>query len=633
MQTLDIKVQNRDTVEKGIYLCRTGLKVSISGLILQSIAAISVLILSATNLSVLQKGLALYLVSGMPVWLIVILHIHQQKLALLEQIEEEELKSRYEDKSKIFEQISSVYSAKERLKQVEKWVVPVFSILIATFSLYLSFIYFNVLTDPAFIIKNPALSAAFLFPLSFFLFLLGKFSACLSESLLCKPLRAGSSVMLAGALLCFVSGISSSLFHFGFQVQEKVFSFLIFILLAVLGAEKLVCFILEIYRPKTEASKYFLYESRILCLLVKPKNITDAILESLNYQFGFKVSQVWLFSFFEKILAPLILFQAGAFLLLTVMVTVGPGERAIVERFGKPRKYGEVLLPGIHFKWPFPIEKVYTYPFDKVQVMWLGCEDEEHEKARGAYLWTKAHYKMEHSFLVAGKTQEEDMAVANIICMDIQVQYKIRDVHLYAYSTSNPVAVLRNIAYRNAVRKSASLDIMDAMTSGRMEFARGLKHSIQDFADRYNLGIQIVNVLPASMHPPVHVVDAYQGVIASMEQKETSILRAKGYRAALLPIASANAASLIYQSESYAARTVLLASSDAERFSQRLLSERVVPLYYRMKLYLDSLKIALSPTRKYILPSGVSAGRITVINLEEKVTPEMLFMEKEENKR
>jgi HflK protein len=605
--------------KKNIFI---GLKIAIGGLACQFVATVFVSILSRHSGSVLQQAVAFHLIYGIPMWLIVVLHLYQKKLVLLEQDEEEEIKKRSLDNSKIFEQVSYAYSAKQKLKQMEKWVIPVIAILVAFLNLYFFSEVFNLVQTPVFSINNPAMSAAFLFSTSFFLFMLGRFSAgLLSPSTL--PLRVGSSVALSGALWCFIAGLSSAAFHLGFQLPEKVFSFIITLLFAVLGIEAIFYIILEFYRPRVGEEKYLIYESRILGLLVQPQGLTSAILDWLDYQFGFRISQVWFFRFLEKTVAPLVLFQIFTFFLLTSVFSVGPGQKAIVERFGKPR--GEVFLPGLHFKLPFPIEKYYIHPVDMVQTLWLGFEGEMPQPE--AYLWTRAHHEDEHLFIVATeKENAADAVTLNLISMNIQVQYRIRDIHSYMYKSANPVAILRNIAYREVVKESAGIDMLYALTVGRGEFAGGLKDSIQDALDRIGLGIEIVDISVVSLHPPVPIAGAFEAVIASMEEREALILDAQAYKEGLLPLSYARAAATLYSADAHFERTVLIASADGNRFLKQMLPEKKAPAYHRMKLYLDTLERTLPQVRKYVVPSGVEGRRITIIDLEERITPEALFM-------
>src|SRR4051794_30796804 len=49
--------------------------------------------------------------------------------------------------------------------------------------------------------------------------------------------------------------------------------------------------------------------------------------------------------------------------------TVGPSERAIILRFGRPAAVGEqaLLNPGLHWSLPYPIDEVVRVPISSIQ--------------------------------------------------------------------------------------------------------------------------------------------------------------------------------------------------------------------------------------------------------------------------
>jgi len=65
-----------------------------------------------------------------------------------------------------------------------------------------------------------------------------------------------------------------------------------------LAAETLISLVLEIYRPRVKGRiGPPLYESRTIGLLGQPEGIVSTVAHTLDYQFGFKVSETWFYSF------------------------------------------------------------------------------------------------------------------------------------------------------------------------------------------------------------------------------------------------------------------------------------------------------------------------------------------------
>ena len=86
---------------------------------------------------------------------------------------------------------------------------------------------------------------------------------------------------------------------------------------------------------------------------------------------------------------------------------------AIIERFGKPRRGGDPVSPGIYLKWPWPIERAHILPVARIREITLGHrgEDAEHEhEEKQVILWTEKHHAKEELFLVAHRGEERERA-------------------------------------------------------------------------------------------------------------------------------------------------------------------------------------------------------------------------------
>ena len=88
-----------------------------------------------------------------------------------------------------------------------------------------------------------------------------------------------------------------------------------------MAAEMLLTLLLEIYRPRVKGKiSRPLYESRFVGLLAQPESLFTTAAQTLDYQFGFNVSETWFFRLLEKNLAFLILAQLAVLFLSTCVV-------------------------------------------------------------------------------------------------------------------------------------------------------------------------------------------------------------------------------------------------------------------------------------------------------------------------
>ena len=95
---------------------------------------------------------------------------------------------------------------------------------------------------------------------------------------------------------------------------DTVIARVVFVILAILGAEFIVSFIIEFYRPRTIREMRPIFESKLLSLFTEPGGVMRNIALALDYQFGFKVSGTWIYSFLERSFFPVVLFWALIFL-------------------------------------------------------------------------------------------------------------------------------------------------------------------------------------------------------------------------------------------------------------------------------------------------------------------------------
>ena len=177
---------------------------------------------------------------------------------------------------------------------------------------------------------------------------------------------------------------------------------------------------------------------------------------------------------------------------------------------------------------------------------------------------------------------------------------------------------MTRIGQQAATEYLASTSIMDIMSSGRGTAQSALKERIQKLADEHHIGIEIVKVMILDSHPPVEkVAPAFQDVIGAMEEKEATVLKAKGYAARTVPEAEAQAARIRSEAKSYEYRTTTIAEAEAGRFNTQLTTYRIMPRMFRLKAYLGLLENDCKDIRKFIIASGLD-NEVYQLNFETK---------------
>ncbi len=466
------------------------------------------------------------------------------------------------------------------------------------------------------------------------LFLIGRFSVTIARLENHRLLRPGASFLLAGAYVCAltalgIAGVEAKFPRADFWVARGLCG-----LLGLIAVENLLTLLLEIYRPRIKGNiARPLYESRVVGIFAQPESLFTTAAQTLDYQFGFKVSETWFFQAAQKNLAALLLLQLAALILSTTVVFVDVGEQAVLEHFGRPVA---TLQPGAHFKLPWPADKIYRYRTEQIQSFAVGYTPDAQGETAGTILWTVAHAK-EENFLVANRATVTAAAVGSgtndavraqavgLITVSIPVQFQITNVTDWAYKNSEPDALLQDLATREVIRYFAGTDLNDVLSQGRLQAADVLRERIQASANARSLGAKIIFVGLQDIHPPTagDVAATYEKVVGAQQTKLAKILDAEAGAIRLNAVSGAQAFTITNVAD--AKRTQLVSSKIAEAalFTNQIPAFAAAPSVYRQRLYAQSFADATKNARKYVL-LVTNTSDVLIFNLEDKIRDDLL---------
>lgn len=661
---------------------KKALNVSLFGLILSIVFFVTTLVLAATLHSPTLYVLSWQILGTLLIWLVLLIQFFQCGQAEQEKLDMAQL-SRAREKKTIFEESEARLDlftvAQKRLAMLEKWFLPIAGLLIAITQIILGIFLIQFISGRAqeYTLRYPLLASAILVLISFFSFLISRYATGLSSTLAWRPLRAGGSNLLASSVLGFVAAVALAFAQYKYDFLLVIVNWTIPILLILLGAETIISTIFDIYRPRI-AGQYSRapFDSRLLGLINEPGGILHTVASTLDYQFGFQVSQTWFYKLLEKAILPLLLFMIVTIYLFSCVVIVGPGEGAVIERLGSanPERGGRQVGPGWTWKWPWPFDKAYVYPMETVQQVNVGFVPEA-EDLNKPLLWGEKHYKEEYKLLVAvetsGRGEEEGGAPISYVIANIPVHYKIRDLEKYLYEHKNTPAMLEAICYRQLARFAASAKIeteedssaggpKSLLGAGRQEAAATLQQRIQQAADKAELGVEIVFLGLQGVHPPPEVAPDYQAVVAAVQKQQATILNAQADRNKILTelagsinqvdrlysyvqqisqalrekntalaedlktqlqVAIHDAQGKVYttlrKAEAYAYERIARSCGEGLRFDGQLKANRASPEIYQHLQRLLVLEEALPAIRKYVVVTDENDQEIFIFDLKE----------------
>jgi membrane protease subunit HflK len=552
----------------------------------------------------------------------------------LEKLEIDEL-ARAKGESALFDaKESEVFPARRSREQFEKFFVPGFAVLLFLLQAggaWLLWRWISKTTNGIVDVRAmPSLSLFAIFAL--LLFLIGRFSVTIARLGNHRLLRPSASFLLAGAYVCAFTALGIAGIKTGFPKADFWMARALCVLLGLMAAEMLLTLLLEIYRPRVKGKiSRPLYESRVVGLLAQPESLFTTAAQTLDYQFGFNVSQTWFFQLLQKNLAYLVLAQLAVLFLSTCVVFVDAGEQAVLEHFGKPV---ETLTAGAHFKLPWPVDKIYRYRTEQIQMIYVGFTPDAGKDEQNIILWTVAH-NQEQNFLVGNRataTIQNENADTNdtlkappvsLITVSIPVQFQITNVMDWAYQNGDPTNLLTDLATREVVHFLAGVDLSDLLSSARLKAADILREQIQTDANDYKLGAKILFVGLQDVHPPTKVAGDYEKVVGAEQTKLAKILNAKADAIRTNALADALAFTTTNVADTAREQLEVSAFARAALFTNQIPAFEAAPSVYKQRAYFKAFADATASSRKYIL-LVTNTQDVVIFDLEDKISEDLL---------
>jgi P-type Cu+ transporter len=309
------------------------------------------------------------------------------------------------------------------------------------------------------------------------------------------------------------------------------------------------------------------------------------------------------------------LYTAAALLVLNGFYMLGPDESGVIERFGKKvLPYSE---PGIHYKLPWPIERLTRIQAHRVRVVEIGFRSSSSspDTEPAAYEWNVQHRsgrfqrKPEEALMLSGDQ--------NMIELNATVHYSLSHPDDFLFRQLDGEATIREAAESVMQAISTATPLDDMLTVGRQAIEKKAQMELQARLDRYAAGIQVLHVKLQDVHPSLEVVDAFRDVSGAYEEKNRMVNEAQGYRNEQVALARGNAKASLEAAAAYNLGRVNRADGDATRFTAREQAFRASPGTSETRLYLETMEQVLPGKKKVILDQ--SKGRRHLFMLDDGV--------------
>jgi len=301
------------------------------------------------------------------------------------------------------------------------------------------------------------------------------------------------------------------------------------------------------------------------------------------------------------ILVVVVLIVIGAY---TSMYEVDTEETGVVLRFGKFSGFAE---PGLHFKLPLGIDRVYLVPTGRVLKEEFGFRTVTPD--------------VRSTFTKRGLEEESLTLTGDLNVSDVEwiVQFQVADPFKFMFRIKDPVGTIRDISEAMVRKAIGNANVTEVLTTERAQLASEIQRDLQSTLNQYDIGVRIVTVKFQDVTPPDPVKAAYNEVNESEQQRESLIFQAREQFNREVPRARGEAKKVLQEAEGYAVERVNKARGETNRFLALLTEYRKAPSVTRSRIYLETLEEVLPRLEEIYVMDDKTGGLLPLLPLRKSM--------------
>jgi len=297
--------------------------------------------------------------------------------------------------------------------------------------------------------------------------------------------------------------------------------------------------------------------------------------------------------------------------LSTSVYIVQSHQQAAVYRFGR-LKPSSIKDPGLHFKFPWPVDKTEIYDVRRAASMQIGYES----SGTSDFLWTQKHDLGEYMLLLGNGNE--------MVAVNLKIIYVISDLYSYIKTCANAEAMLGAAAYNALMTRTINTTLDSFLNEDRNSLSASVLEELSGICNSKKLGFTVIQVVIENIHPPVDIADVYQKVVSASVDKTTAVTKARSYAEAKVidaakqskrAVDGARAAQYDRTSGARKESAVFYAATDAYAIS---------PGAYELVKNLDAYQKIISGHKLYVFSRGAESGiskfiigKVNTVNLAD----------------
>jgi len=295
-----------------------------------------------------------------------------------------------------------------------------------------------------------------------------------------------------------------------------------------------------------------------------------------------------------------------AVFLFSGFFTVGPQEKAIILRFGRPIGEGDKALlgAGAHWAFPYPIDEVVKVPISEIQqvkstVGWFAQTPEQEALNQDPPAAPSLNPLFDGYALTAD---------GNIVHVKATLSYRIEDPIRYVFDFVNASNAVQNALNNALLSTAARFKVDDILTRDRIGFQDALRRRVVLLAEAQKLGI-IVEQCPVESRPPLQLKQSFDNVVTAGQNRDKLLNEARSYENQTTNTASADAAGRLDIAEADRTRRVESVRSDADSFRRLLPKYKSNPDLFAQQRLVETMSHVLTNVQDKIFLAGREDGK------------------------
>ena len=277
--------------------------------------------------------------------------------------------------------------------------------------------------------------------------------------------------------------------------------------------------------------------------------------------------------------------------------TIAQEEQGVVLRFGKQVAIKD---PGLHWRWPSPIETVEKEKVTIVNRVEVGFRSAASGNSRSA----SASDISNESLMLTGDE--------NIVDINFTVQWVIDNAANFLFNVRDPRTTVKAVSESVVREIIGKTPFAEATTEKRADIEQAAAEQIQEILNNYGAGILVREVQVQKVDPPDQVIDAFRDVQRAQADRERAQNEAEAYQNDILPRARGDAVKMEQEAEAYAQEVVAAAEGESQRFLAVYDEFKLAKDVTTRRIYIDTMAEVLGNMNK-VLIDGSASGQGGVV--------------------